>query len=60
MMRAREDGKTVFFSKQEPDKLFTDGVSVPLVTSQEITAVVEYIGPFPYLKRFKIVVFPGH
>lgn len=50
----------LFFSKQEPDKLFTDGVSVPLVTSQEITAVVEYIGPFPYLKRFKIVVFPGH
>ena len=49
----------LFFSKQEPDKLFTDGVSVPLVTSQEITAVVEYIRPFPYLKRFKIVVFPG-
>ena len=29
LKRAREDGKTAFFSKQEPDKLFIDGIFVP-------------------------------
>ena len=29
LKRAREDGKTAFFTKQEPDKLFIDGIFVP-------------------------------
>ena len=29
LKRAREDGKTAFFSKQEPDKLFIDGIFIP-------------------------------
>ena len=30
MKKAREEGKTAFFSKPEPDKLFIDGKLVPL------------------------------
>ena len=30
MKKAREEGKTAFFSKSEPDKLFIDGELVPL------------------------------
>ena len=30
MKKAREEGKTAFFSKPEPDKLFIDGELVPL------------------------------
>ena len=30
LKKAREEGKTAFFSKPEPDKLFIDGRFVPL------------------------------
>ena len=30
LKKAREEGKIAFFSKPEPDKLFTDGQFVPL------------------------------
>ena len=30
MKKAREEGKTAFFSKSEPEKLFIDGELVPL------------------------------
>ena len=30
LKKAREEGKTAFFNKPEPDKLFVDGQFVPL------------------------------
>ena len=41
MKRAREAGKTAFFSKHEPDKPFIDGVYFPLIASQNNPASVE-------------------
>ena len=42
MKRAREAGKTAFFSKHEPDKLFIDGVYFPFIASQNNPASVEW------------------
>ena len=41
MKRAREAGKTAFFSKHEPNKLFINGVYFPVIALQNNPASVE-------------------
>ena len=41
LKKAREEGKTAFFSKPEPDKLFIDGQFVPLIFLGTVSLQIE-------------------